>query len=247
MGAVSSLPTLDTVDPEDVLYVLRADETSSTGYVSRQATLNTVLGDTLNALRGMEVTSTPTAGAVPIADGDGLLSDWIDWSNIPMKNAQNVFTGTPNTFQSETGCTVNILAKGATGAQNDAASFQLQKTNDPLNERFIFTRYFGHSSRNSETWLDNRIAGAVSSALVLGNGFVNVGSAEFRVGNGVVIDTDRVFRARSYTVAGAPSAATKGAGAVIYVSNGAAGSPVLAFSDGTNWLRCDTRAAISTS
>lgn len=247
MSAVSSLPPLDTVDQEDVLYVLRADETSSTGYVSRQASLEKVLGQQLTALRGIDVTSTPTAGAVPIADGDGLLSDWINWSNIPMLNTANVFTASPNSFQSENGCTVNILAKGATGAQNDAASFQLQKTDDPLNERFLFTRYFGHSTRNSETWLDNRIAGAVSSALVLGNGFVNVGSAEFRVGNGVVIDSDRVFRARSYTVAGAPSAATKGAGAVIYVSNGAAGAPVLAFSDGTNWLRCDTRAAISSS
>ena len=48
----------------------------------------------------------------------------------------------------------------------------------------------------------------------------------------------------TYTVAGAPSASAN-ARRVIYVSNGAAGSPVLAFSDGTNWLRCDTLAAIS--
>ena len=34
-------------------------------------------------------------------------------------------------------------------------------------------------------------------------------------------------------------------GAAIYVSDGAAGSPVLAFSNGTNWLRCDTLAAIA--
>ena len=49
----------------------------------------------------------------------------------------------------------------------------------------------------------------------------------------------------TYTVASAP--ATETAGKVIYVSNGAAGSPVLAFGDGTNWLRCDTLAAISAS
>ena len=48
----------------------------------------------------------------------------------------------------------------------------------------------------------------------------------------------------TYTVAAAPSAASL-AGTVIYVSNGAAGSPVLAFSDGTNWLRVDTLATIS--
>jgi len=29
------------------------------------------------------------------------------------------------------------------------------------------------------------------------------------------------------------------------VSDGAAGSPILAFSDGTNWLRSDTGAAVA--
>ena len=50
----------------------------------------------------------------------------------------------------------------------------------------------------------------------------------------------------TYTVAGAPSAASI-AGSLIYVSNGAAGSPILAFSDGTNWKRSDTGATISAS
>jgi len=49
----------------------------------------------------------------------------------------------------------------------------------------------------------------------------------------------------TYTVAGAPSAATAGAGSLIYVSNGAAGSPILAFSDGTDWKRSDTGATIA--
>lgn len=49
-----------------------------------------------------------------------------------------------------------------------------------------------------------------------------------------------------YTVAGVPTAAGK-TGAMVYVSNGAAGSPVVAFSNGTNWLRVDTLAAISAS
>lgn len=48
----------------------------------------------------------------------------------------------------------------------------------------------------------------------------------------------------TYTVASAPSAASI-AGTMIYVSNGAAGSPVVAFSDGTNWKRVDTLATIS--
>jgi len=50
---------------------------------------------------------------------------------------------------------------------------------------------------------------------------------------------------RSYTVATAPSASLLSQG-IIYVSNGATNSPTLAFSDGTNWLRVDTLAAIST-
>lgn len=53
---------------------------------------------------------------------------------------------------------------------------------------------------------------------------------------------------KSYTVA---TAATFGAsghtGMVIYVSDGATGSPVVAFSDGTDWLRCDTLSAIAAS
>ena len=48
-----------------------------------------------------------------------------------------------------------------------------------------------------------------------------------------------------YTVATAPTSAS--AGSVAYFSNGAAGSPVLAFYNGTSWLRSDTRAAISAS
>ncbi len=48
----------------------------------------------------------------------------------------------------------------------------------------------------------------------------------------------------TYTVASLPAVET---GTLIYVSNGAAGSPVVAFGDGSNWLRVDTRAAVSSS
>ena len=47
----------------------------------------------------------------------------------------------------------------------------------------------------------------------------------------------------TYTVASLPAVET---GTLIYVSDGAAGSPVVAFGDGSNWLRVDTRAAVST-
>jgi len=46
------------------------------------------------------------------------------------------------------------------------------------------------------------------------------------------------------TVATIPA---KVAGGIIYVSDGAAGSPILAFSDGTDWLRSDTGAAVASS
>lgn len=62
--------------------------------------------------------------------------------------------------------------------------------------------------------------------------------------NGFSGDVTGAIKVPTYTVAGAPSAASL-AGTVIYVSNGAAGAPVLAFSNGTNWLRVDTLATIS--
>lgn len=48
----------------------------------------------------------------------------------------------------------------------------------------------------------------------------------------------------TYTVATVPAAASY-TGDLIYVSNGAAGAAVVAFSNGTNWLRVDTLAAIA--
>jgi hypothetical protein len=63
--------------------------------------------------------------------------------------------------------------------------------------------------------------------------------------NGFVGDVTGAIKVPTYTVAGAPSASTAGAGTLIYVSNGAAGSPILAFSDGTNWKRSDTGGTIA--
>ena len=48
----------------------------------------------------------------------------------------------------------------------------------------------------------------------------------------------------TFTVATAP-AATGLDGTAVYVSDGAAGAPIMAFSDGTDWLRSDTGAAIA--
>lgn len=48
----------------------------------------------------------------------------------------------------------------------------------------------------------------------------------------------------TYTVATLPAAASY-VGALIYVSDGAAGDPIVAFSDGTDWLRVDTKVAVA--
>lgn len=48
-----------------------------------------------------------------------------------------------------------------------------------------------------------------------------------------------------YTVATVPDPTNVVEGSQIYVVDGAGGSPVQAFSDGTNWLRCDSLAPIS--
>lgn len=63
--------------------------------------------------------------------------------------------------------------------------------------------------------------------------------------NGFVGDVTGAIKVPTYTVATAPSASTAGAGTVIYVSDGAAGSAILAFSDGTNWKRSDTGGTIA--
>ena len=61
---------------------------------------------------------------------------------------------------------------------------------------------------------------------------------------GFACTTENVPYGITFTVATLPSTQV---GGIIYVSDGAAGSPVLAFSDGSNWLRSDTRAAVSAS
>lgn len=58
--------------------------------------------------------------------------------------------------------------------------------------------------------------------------------------SGVLVTAD-VLQLKVYTVATAPDA-TKFTGGLCYLSNGAAGSPTLAVSNGTNWLRVDTLA-----
>ena len=55
-----------------------------------------------------------------------------------------------------------------------------------------------------------------------------------------------ILQLQVFTVATAPDA-TKYTGCWIYVTDGNAGSPGMAYSNGTNWLNPDDLAAIATS
>ena len=73
-----------------------------------------------------------------------------------------------------------------------------------------------------------------------GTGNVGVGTAS----PSARLDVDGAVKVKSHTVAGIPSAATNGAGAIIFVSDETGGA-VLAFSDGSNWRRVTDGAVIS--
>ena len=49
-------------------------------------------------------------------------------------------------------------------------------------------------------------------------------------------DVTGAIKLPTFTVATAPSAVTAGAGTMIFVSNGLAGAPTIAVSDGTNFI-----------
>lgn len=53
---------------------------------------------------------------------------------------------------------------------------------------------------------------------------------------GFVGDLTGAAKLPTFTVATAPSAVTAGAGTIVYVSNGRAGLPTVAVSDGTDWI-----------
>lgn len=62
---------------------------------------------------------------------------------------------------------------------------------------------------------------------------------------GIVVEGD-IVQLSAYTVATVPAASSY-TGALIYVSNGNQGSPIVAYSDGTNWKCMDDNANIASS
>lgn len=90
-----------------------------------------------------------------------------------------------------------------------------------------------------------RLGGAGVAAGTWGNGPGTVSaSAGFYAGSRLVVDADALPRLRTYTVAGLPTAADRPR-ALCWVSDGDAGQPCLAVSDGTAWRRIALGAAVS--
>jgi len=104
-----------------------------------------------------------------------------------------------------------------------------------------------NTGRGITTGANNTIVGAnvtglaagLSNNIILadgaGNQRLNIDAAgNIGIGANIIVDTNRIFRLRSYTVATVP-AASVAAGALIYVSNPTSGNPRAFTSDGTNW------------
>ena len=80
-------------------------------------------------------------------------------------------------------------------------------------------------------------------------GGANVNASDTQQGGSVAwsVSNDTTLTIATGTRAGETLLATTNEGVMVYTSNGATGNAVYAFSDGTNWLRMDTRVAVATS
>tara|TARA_E500000318_G_scaffold105109_1_gene111707 strand:- start:90 stop:383 length:294 start_codon:yes stop_codon:yes gene_type:complete len=84
------------------------------------------------------------------------------------------------------------------------------------------------------------------------NGFIggaNPNASDTQQGGSVVwtVSNDTTLTIASGTRSGETLLATANEGVMVYTGDGASGNSVYAFSDGTNWLRMDTRVAVATS
>ena len=82
------------------------------------------------------------------------------------------------------------------------------------------------------------------------NGFIggaNVNASDTQQGGTVAwtVSNDTTLTIASGTRSGETLLATANEGVMVYTGDGASGNAVYAFSDGTNWLRCDTRVAVA--
>ena len=84
------------------------------------------------------------------------------------------------------------------------------------------------------------------------NGFIggaNVNASDTQQGGSVAwtVSNDTTLTIASGTRSGETLLATANEGVMVFTGDGASGNAVYCFSDGTNWLRMDTRAAVANS
>jgi hypothetical protein len=147
-------------------------------------------------------------------------------------------------------------------ATQNAAQLGINTTADATNKLAVASGavLFNHAGSGVQVKLNKNASGA-SAGFLFQTGFsgraeigclgnddfafkTSTDGSAFDTGLTLVAAAKGVPKVASFTVAGLPSAATAGAGALAYASDASSGA-TLAFSDGTDWLRCDTRAVVS--
>jgi hypothetical protein len=165
-----------------------------------------------------------------VADEDILLVfDGASWVGVSTQNAALIGVGT-------TADATNKLAVSSPAVlfnhAGDSVQMKLNKNGDGDTASMLFQKSF---SGRAEIGLvgDNNLAFKTSPD-----------GSSFAVGLSFVAAASGVPKLPSFTVAGLPSAATAGAGALAHVSNETDGA-VLAFSDGAAWRRVTDRAIVA--
>lgn len=174
----------------------------------------------------------------------------------------NVFAAYQPTTLAANGLILYVQAPAVTGTTN-LGRFAGNSTADS-----VFSIYNDANNLTSNVAIELRTIGAgggdcitrrnVNGATQWTEGLDNSDSDKYKWGTAALGSADKMtlttngdltlsgsVRTASYTVATLPSASGLGAGTMIYVSN-ASGSPCLAFSDATNWKRCDAASTTVT-
>lgn len=89
-------------------------------------------------------------------------------------------------------------------------------------------------------WGPKRIVDALNA--MLDELYAGIANADAFTATETTVAADRPLVLPAYTAGTLPDPV---AGGMIYVTDGAEGSPILAFSDGVGWLRSDTAAAVA--
>ncbi len=199
-----------------------------------------------------------TSGTGAWSGKDGKIAAWQDgaWAFYTPREGWFIWIADENVF---------LIFNGAswTGAATQNASLLgINTSADATNKLAVASSavLFNHIGNSVQVKL-NKNASGDNASFLFQNGFsgrAEIGclgddnfvfktspdGSAFNTGLTLVAAANGVPRVPSFTVAGLPSASTAGAGALVFVSN-ASGGAVLAFSNGTDWKRCDTSVTVS--